>query len=123
MALLLAWAMLTSMLPVFAVGTGYSDTDGHWAQTEIDRWSSYGIWQGDGTAFYPDEPVTRAEAAAVFSRLMGYTKTQENLFTDLENKWYTIDVLKVCAAGLLRADDQAVRPEEPLNRQEGAFIR
>lgn len=123
LALLLTLAMLMPMLPVSAAGAGYEDTAGHWAESEIGRWSSYGVLQGDGTNFYPEAPITRAETAAVFGRLMGYVQAAENGFTDLgEDEWYTQDVLEACAAGLLEGDGTTVRPEDPLSREEAAVI-
>ena len=122
LAFLLVLAMITPMLPAMAADVQYRDINGHWAQDEIERWSSYGIWQGDGTFFHPDESITRAETAAVFNRLMGYVKTEENQYKDLEQKWYTEDVLKASAAGLLQGASGMIAPEDLLTRQEGAVI-
>ena len=122
LAFLLVLAMITPMLPAMAADVQYRDINGHWAQDEIERWSSYGIWQGDGAFFHPDESITRAETAAVFNRLMGYVKTEENQYKDLEQKWYTEDVLKASAAGLLQGDSGMIAPEDLLTRQEGAVI-
>lgn len=49
---------------------GFKDTTGHWAQAQIEQLAKLGILGGypDGT-FKPDAPITRAEAAAVVSRL------------------------------------------------------
>nr|DAH38429.1 MAG TPA: Cell wall hydrolase autolysin [Caudoviricetes sp.] len=49
---------------------GFKDTTGHWAQAQIEQLAKLGILGGypDGT-FKPDAPITRAEVAAVVSRL------------------------------------------------------
>ena len=49
---------------------GFKDTTGHWAQAQIEQLAKLGILGGypDGT-FQPDKPITRAEVAAVVSRL------------------------------------------------------
>lgn len=50
LSLLLSLAVLCSlcMPSAFAVESGYSDTQGHWAEKAIDRWSGYGIVGGYG---------------------------------------------------------------------------
>lgn len=46
----------------------------HWAYAEISLAAAYGLFTGDGTGnFRPDGILTRAEAAAVFNRLLGRT--------------------------------------------------
>ena len=50
---------------------GFKDTTGHWAQAQIEQLAKLGILGGypDGT-FQPDKPITRAEVAAIVSRLL-----------------------------------------------------
>ena len=67
---ILALCMLISLFPVTALAT-YSDIDGHWGEEAIERWSEYGIVEGDGENFNPDGLMTRGAAAAVFARLLG----------------------------------------------------
>ncbi len=49
----------------------FSDIDGHWAQIHIEKLEAYGIVNGfdDGT-FRPDEPITRAQTAAMVSNAL-----------------------------------------------------
>lgn len=49
----------------------FTDIEGHWAQIQIEKLEAYGIINGfdDGT-FRPDEPVTRAQAAAMVSNAL-----------------------------------------------------
>ena len=53
-------------------GGTFSDTQGHWAQDAINTASRRGWVTGfeDGT-FRPDQPITRAEAAALINRMLG----------------------------------------------------
>ena len=46
--------------------TGGRDTEGHWAESAIERWSGYGVVEGrgDGT-FAPEAELSRAEMAQV----------------------------------------------------------
>ncbi|MGN1097508.1 MAG: S-layer homology domain-containing protein, partial [Clostridia bacterium] len=53
----------------------FGDTKGHWAEAVIDELYAMGIVHGDGNGnFRPDEPVTRAEAAAMVRNTVRYIK-------------------------------------------------
>ena len=58
------------LTPLLATDPGYSDLDGHWAETPIRRLIDLGLMEGDGSLFRPDEPATRAELAVVVDRLL-----------------------------------------------------
>lgn len=53
--------------------TMFQDIIGHWAQGNIEHLAQLGIVRGreDGT-FAPDRPITRAEAAVIVDRAIGY---------------------------------------------------
>ena len=122
MAWVLCLALLMPTLPAAAADTRYSDTAGHWAEAEINRWSDYGVLQGSNGEFAPDAAITRAETAAIYSRIMGYTETAPNNFTDLGEDWYTNDILKAHAAGIIEGDGSTVRPLDNITRQEAAVV-
>ncbi len=51
----------------------FADTSGHWAEEIIDELAAMGIVHGDGNGdFRPDEPMTRAEAAAMVRNAVKY---------------------------------------------------
>ena len=53
------------------VSVSFTDIQNHWAKKEIEKVASAGIINGYAdNSFKPDKPVTRAELAAVISRLM-----------------------------------------------------
>lgn len=121
-SLLLAAAMLVTLMPAaFAAGT-YSDTDGHWGEAAIDRWSSYGVIGGyDGNVFVPDGSMTRAEVARVFVNLLGLERrTDISKYKDVApSAWYYDDIAKCVAAGILNGDGvAAMNPETPVTREE-----
>ena len=77
-AILVSVCMVLSLLPASALAAGntagYADTEGHWAEAAIDRWSDYGIVAGTGpSTFDPNGDMTRAEAAQVFVNLLRLT--------------------------------------------------
>ena len=54
----------------------FSDTEGHWAEWAIDKWSEeYQIIQGydDGT-FRPDNSITRGAFAGILDRFMHFVE-------------------------------------------------
>ncbi len=51
----------------------FKDTQGHWAQKHIEKLHEYGIVNGAGDGnFYPDKPITRAEAAVMVANALTY---------------------------------------------------
>lgn len=53
----------------------FIDCIGHWAETEIDRCTEIGLLKGREDGFFdPDADITRAETAAVLSRLLDLLK-------------------------------------------------
>jgi len=79
-------------------GNTFSDAQGHWAQDAITVASRRGWVTGfeDGT-FRPDQPITRAEAAALVNRMLGrLPQNSDDLLNDMltwpdnmnVNAWY-----------------------------------
>ncbi len=99
--LVLCMAATMATVPVFA---DFADTDGHWGEEAISIWSSYGIIKGDPNGnFNPDSNMTRAEAAAVFERLLNIT-SEGNIsqYTDIKaDDWHAGSFKKCIAAGIM----------------------
>lgn len=66
-ALVLTASLLCPVLIPIKV-SAYHDTQGHWASNAIERWTKYGVVQGDGTSFRPDAWISSGEIAAILSR-------------------------------------------------------
>ena len=125
LSLLLSLALLCSLFvpTAFAVESQYSDTEGHWAEGAIDRWSEYGIVQGNEGAFNPNGELTRAQMATVLSNTLGLTETAENPFSDIVgDEWYAVYVLRCNAAGIMKGSDGKANPNAPLSRQEAMVM-
>jgi len=65
----------------------FSDIYGHWANAYINMAATnnwvYGQY-GKGGMFYPDKPITRAEAVAIINRILGrLPKSTEDLLPDM----------------------------------------
>lgn len=84
----------------------------------------------DGTEVVrPENPITRAEVATIFYRLLDDEsrekfRTQENEFSDVnEGDWYNNNISTVAAAGIVNGyDDGTFRPNQRITRAEFATI-
>ncbi len=84
----------------------------------------------DGTSeVRPENPITRAEVATIFYRLLteesrAKFRTQENEFTDVnKGDWYNNGISTVAAAGIVNGyDDGTFRPDNKITRAEFAMI-
>ncbi len=126
MALLLALAMvLTAFGAVTVSAASFSDTNGHWAESIIDKWSSAGVVNGysDGT-FLPDNNITRAELAKVIATARQYTATAEISFSDVAaGDWYADSLAKCVAQGVIGGyEDGTFRPDNNVTREEAAAM-
>jgi uncharacterized repeat protein (TIGR02543 family) len=125
LALILILALILGSIPAeaFAVETRYDDTSGHWAAPAIERWSDYGVLTGHAGLFYPDNPITRGEMAAVLTRAIGHIAVDDNPFSDVDSgKWYHEYVLKLATAGIMTGFDGKARPEDNITREEAATL-
>ncbi len=135
LALLLSVAMLLSvgLTPALAAEPDavakapvqFADmSDDHWAKSSIDRWSGYGIVNGDEHGHVnADKPLRRCEMAQVLVNLLGLTQEAENTFGDLTGKeWYAGTILKCAAAGIMKGDGVNCNPVAPVSREEAIVM-
>ena len=121
LAMVLAIALvLTTFGAVTVSAANYQDTAGHWAEDVIDVWSGYGVVQGDGGYFRPDDFITRAEVAQITQNVIGYVTKAENSFSDVDpNAWYADAVLRLVAAAVLKGNgDGTMSPDANMTREE-----
>jgi len=98
----------------------FDDTLGHWAEEAIDEWKEYGIVNGIGNnMFNPNGYMTRAEAAAVFSRLLVLNdRASVESFKDVDlNAWYVESLEKCVSAGILNGDGNNMNPGGYITRE------
>jgi|GEM_PF-4881323 len=123
LALLVAIAMAISLFPL-TLAFAANDTNGHWAQYEIETWAEYGVIGGypDGT-FRPNDVITRGEFFKIVNSIFDFQQTASNPFTDLDtNAWYFDHVIKLYAAGIINGDGSAINAESFITRQEAFSI-
>ena len=100
----------------------FSDTKGHWAASAIERMSDYKIVNGYNGLFRPSDPITRGEMSVIINHIMGYQNSMTNIFSDLEEMFYTDAVLKAYHAGLLLDTNGTIRPKDNITREEVALM-
>ena len=121
LSILLSLAMLCGLAvpTAFAADSRYTDTTDHWAETAIERWSDYGIIEGYGDAFNPDNSITRGQMATILSKTLGLTEEAENPFSDISaDDWYAPYVLRCYKAGIMLGDNGRANPNAEITRQE-----
>ena len=122
LAVVLTLMMLVSVLPMAAFAASFSDTVGHWAEKPIDRWTEEGVLQGIGdNMFAPNEFITRAQSAAVFTRLLKLTDTVDvSNYTDVDaGSWYADYVSHAVAANIMNGTTASTfNPNGYITRQD-----
>jgi hypothetical protein len=100
----------------------FSDIKGHWAEEDMNTAIQKGYVKGypDGT-FHPDGTITRAEYAALLSRVTNLKPTStSDAFPDLKGHWSREEVNKLVALGFIDPSDypNGFEPEKELTRYE-----
>lgn len=101
----------------------FSDIAGHWAAQEIEKWSARGVINGSEGKFRPDEGMTLAELATVYTRVLPLGEPAENTFADLNgDEWFADPILRCVGAGIIDAGGGSeIGPGRTLTRAE-AFV-
>lgn len=128
----MSWKKLCSImvLTVFLVGScmpGYARTE--LSDRTVFELRSLGIVQGDSNGdLHLDDPLTRAEFAALVVRLSGLegldASGMSQDFSDVRPEdWFFDDVSRVCAVGMMKGDgDGAFRPQDPVSMAEAMKV-
>jgi hypothetical protein len=89
--------VLAAAMALTTVSAAFTDTEGHWAEEAIQRWSEeYSLIQGydDGT-FRPDASITRGAFAGVLDRFLKYSAVSPaETFSDTAGVYWEEAVLK-----------------------------
>jgi len=101
-------------------GKYFSDISDHFAKDAIVEVTADGRMQGRGEAvFAPGSPLTRAEAAAICSRLLELKNGMVQFRDVPENHWAYTFISSAAAANIIEGyPDGTFRPEESITRAE-----
>ena len=124
LSVFLALAMILSLMPMaLAAESSYQDTEGHWAEAAIERWSGFGVIQGNNGQFNPNNSLTRGHMAAVLSRLLNLPDAPDAGFSDVKDgDWYAEYINKCAAAGIMLGSDGKANPNAPITRQQAIVM-
>ena len=111
LSIVLALCLTLTLLPTMAVAAGsYADTNGHWAESSIERWSAYGIIQGSNGKFDPNGQLTCAQLATILARLLKLPAAKDAGFIDNPaDAWYYDAINRCAAAGILKGNGDGNR--------------
>ncbi len=103
----------------------FTDVPGNaWYNNAISTLANAGIVDGypDGT-FMPDEPITRAEFAALAVRFFKVKNVNKDYFDDDEGHWAEPEINAAASIGLIEGyGDGTFRPERNIKRSEAMTI-
>jgi subtilisin family serine protease len=104
----------------------FNDTKEHWAKYDIEIMAAKHIAKGiDANNFAPDASITRAEFAALLTRVLNIKEAvAENKFADIsDSSWYKDAVNKAYAANIINGmDDSHFAPNEKITREQMASM-
>ena len=119
--------ILSLMVPGVALAKEFPDViAGHWGQKEIQGMSDLGFIAGnpDGK-FYPDNPITRAQFAAIIVKALKLpvNAVQQPTFKDVNKKHWALGVVEAASkAGFIMGSQGLFRPDDMISRQEMGVI-
>ena len=124
LSIVIAMAMTLSLLTLGAAAKGtYSDTQGTWAEAAIERWSGYGMIQGNNGKFDPNGELTRGQMATMLTRLLKLAAAESAGFSDITDETWCADTVNRCAAaGIMLGNNGKAMPNAPITRQEAMVM-
>lgn len=107
-------------------GCYFNDVQGHWATDYILSTfkKDYMIGMTED-AFKPDEPLTRAQAAVILVRLLGYEHSRDNneSFDDTIGHWAQASIDTARSMGIINGvGNNLFNPEAPITREQMAVM-
>jgi lipoprotein-anchoring transpeptidase ErfK/SrfK len=110
---------------LIARNPGFSDTHSHWARPFIDGLAVHRlITAASGSEFRPNQPITRAQFAAILQQTFPYQNKYRNAvrFSDVPpNHWAATAIAKAYEGGFLSGEGQLFRPNAYVTRTQ-AFV-
>src|SRR5690606_11578246 len=101
----------------------FADVRGHWAQRTIEVMVARQLVNGvTDDKFAPDSTVTRAEFAALITRILKLDGVKSSFSDVASGVWYEKEVGAAAAAGIIVGDGDKFRPLEAVSREEMAVM-
>ncbi|NCA91723.1 glycoside hydrolase, partial [bacterium] len=107
-------------------GCYLEDIQTHWAKDAIFSAFQHGWMKGvSNTAFLPEASLTRAQAAVILVRMLGYSLDTGtgNTFTDIAGHWAQAEIETARQYGLIGGvGNNRFEPDRPITREEMTVI-
>ncbi|TDG00533.1 S-layer homology domain-containing protein [Paenibacillus piri] len=113
-----------SIYTVVQANKSFADMIGHWAREDVELLASKLLVDGSSdTAFTPQNPITRAEFAALLVRATGLAELHGMAFPDVAKEWFAGAVGAAAQAGLIVGfEDGTFRPDGAITREQMAVM-
>lgn len=120
---LILFTVITMMLSMTAFAAEFKDMPDNWSTEALNAAVSNGLMSGNDGYIYPDNPMTRAEMAAIITRATGATKEADiSAFSDVSDAdWFYSVMAKAVEMKAFNGSDGKLNPESNITRQE-AFV-
>ena len=120
-------ALLVRILEPPATSTDYfTDDEGHWGQTSLNRLAEAGILRGCGPATAcPDDPVTRGQFAALLVRALAIPGSNTDYFLDDNTSIFEAEINALAEIGVTKGcEDTSDRycPTHLVRRDQAATL-
>ncbi|WP_167434103.1 cadherin-like beta sandwich domain-containing protein [Paenibacillus silvae] len=105
--------------------TSFHDTRNHWAEKAITALEAAGVIHGSGEQkFRPNQPITRAEMAAVLARLLVWEEpSADHRFTDTQGSWARSVIDHMAEAGIIRGTgNDRFSPDASATREQAIMM-
>ena len=123
-AVLVLFALLAALAaPVSAAA--YTDTDGHWAASTIEKARQYGLMVGDGSgAFYPDTYLNRASFVTILCQMFGWdaVESASPSYLDCDAGHWAYGYVEAARQHDVTDRGGFFRPDDYITREEMAIM-
>ncbi|WP_168120914.1 S-layer homology domain-containing protein [Paenibacillus sp. HB172176] len=102
----------------------FADMTGHWARADVEELASMLLVNGVADEqFAPQQPVTRAEFAAMLTRSLGLAGGEASFLDVAEEDWFSATVGSAAKFGLVQGfEDGSFRPHDSITREQMAVM-
>jgi hypothetical protein len=117
-------ALIIISFSVVVSAKEFVDMPDNWSTAALVSAVENGLLTGDGVYIKPNNPLTRAQLAAVVTRAFGACSEADiSAFSDIpENAWYKDEIARAYKMNVLKGvGDNLMAPEKNVTRQE-AFV-
>lgn len=116
--------ILLGTTSVFADTSKLLDIKGNAQEGILQKWVNNNYINGyPNNTFKPENPITRAEFAALINRAFKIYEPAETNFRDVKKAdWYYDDIGKAFKSGYLQGNNGMMNPQDNVSRQELALV-